>query len=160
MDQFGKTLGMQLRGAYLSLHRRFNLYLKGAFGVTADQFVVLTLLEEEEGITQQEVTARCYSDPSTVGAILRLLEKKKLITRKPHPADGRAWSIRLTARGRSVQRRLWEDTREFHGRLWGAIRTAQEEEIVTRVLDRIIEEMHQLDPDDVRGSMRIHARVK
>ena len=40
---FRDTLGVRLRGAYLTFHRRANAHFE-PFGVTADQFVVLTSL--------------------------------------------------------------------------------------------------------------------
>jgi DNA-binding MarR family transcriptional regulator len=76
-------------------------------GVTADQFVVLTLLAEEEGLTQREIVARAYSDPNTIGEMLTRLEGKKLVRRERHPTDGRARIVRLTPKGRTLQKRLW-----------------------------------------------------
>jgi DNA-binding MarR family transcriptional regulator len=76
-------------------------------GVTADQFVVLTLLAEEEGLTQREIVARAYSDPNTIGEMLTRLEGKKLVRRERHPRDGRARIVLLTLKGRTVQKQLW-----------------------------------------------------
>jgi DNA-binding MarR family transcriptional regulator len=103
---------MRLRGAYLTFHRMANAHFE-PFGVTADQFVVLTLLSEEEGITQREVVDRAFSDPNTVGEMLARLEKKKLLSRERHPHDGRARCVFLTAKGRKLQRQLW-DSWESH----------------------------------------------
>jgi DNA-binding MarR family transcriptional regulator len=97
---------MRLRGAYLTFHRMANAHFE-PLGVTADQFVVLTLLAEEEGLTQREIVARAYSDPNTIGEMLTRLERKKLVSRKRHPADGRARIVHLTPKGRSLQRELW-----------------------------------------------------
>jgi DNA-binding MarR family transcriptional regulator len=98
---------MRLRGAYLTFHRMANAHFE-PFGVTADQFVVLTLLAEKEGVTQREVVERAFSDPNTIGEILARLEKKKLIQRQRHPQDGRARCAYLTAKGRKKQRQLWD----------------------------------------------------
>jgi hypothetical protein len=51
---FGLTLGMRLRGAYLTFHRRANQFYS-RLGVTADQFVVLTALAEAGDLTQTEL---------------------------------------------------------------------------------------------------------
>jgi DNA-binding MarR family transcriptional regulator len=103
---FRDTLGMRLRGAYLTFHRMANAHFE-PLGVTADQFVVLTLLAEEEGLTQREIVARAYSDPNTVGEMLTRLEGKKLVRRERHPTDGRARIVLLTPKGRALQKRLW-----------------------------------------------------
>src|SRR5262249_8110945 len=103
---FRHTLGMRLRGAYLTFHRMANAHFE-PLGATADQFVVLTLLAEEEGLTQREIVARAYSDPNTIGEMLTRLEGKKLVRRQRHPTDGRARIVLLTPKGRTLQKQLW-----------------------------------------------------
>jgi DNA-binding MarR family transcriptional regulator len=102
---------MRLRGAYLTFHRMANAHF-APFGVTADQFVVLTLLAEEDGLTQREIVARAYSDPNTIGEMLTRLEGKKLVRRERHPTDGRARIVRLTPKGRALQKQLWASWEE------------------------------------------------
>ncbi len=104
---FQNTLGMRLRGAYLTFHRWANAHFE-QLGLTADQFVVLTLLAEEDGVTQREVVERAFSDPNTIGEMLTRLEKKKLVRRERHSQDGRARCVFLTPQGRKVQRQLWD----------------------------------------------------
>ena len=58
----GHDLAMGLRAAYLLMHRQTNSFL-APFGMTADQFVLLSLLSDKDGITQQELTQRASSDP-------------------------------------------------------------------------------------------------
>ena len=89
-------LAMGLRMAYWALHRRTDESLARR-GVTANQFVLLALLVEEEGITQQDLVLRASSDPSTIRAMLVLLEKKGLIVRNQHTGDGRALSVAFRA---------------------------------------------------------------
>jgi DNA-binding MarR family transcriptional regulator len=69
-------------------------------GVTADQFVLLACLADDDGITQQELARRASSDPSTIRAMLLLLEGRRLVARQRHPEDGRARVVTLTAKGR------------------------------------------------------------
>jgi DNA-binding MarR family transcriptional regulator len=98
---------MRLRGAYLTFHRMANAHFE-QFDMTADQFVVLTLLAERQGLTQRQVVERAFSDPNTIGQMLTRLQKKKLVRREPHPHDGRARCVYLTAKGRKVQQQLWD----------------------------------------------------
>ncbi|MEQ8786126.1 MAG: MarR family transcriptional regulator [Pirellulaceae bacterium] len=108
---FGETLAMRLRGAYLTFHRRANQHF-AQFGVTADQFVVLTVVAETEGLTQRELVERVYSDPNTITGMLTRLEQRKLIQRRPHAEDRRARCIFLTAAGRRLQQQLREQDAE------------------------------------------------
>ena len=64
---------MRLRVAYLTFHRRAQAHLS-QFGLTADQFVVLSLLAEGDGLRQRELVERTGSDSSTIGAMMKLLE--------------------------------------------------------------------------------------
>ena len=104
---FRDTLGMRLRGAYLTFHRMANAYFE-QFGVTADQFVALTLLADEDGITQRELVEKAFSDANTIGEMLARLEKKQFVRRERHPKDGRARCVFLTPRGRQLQKELWD----------------------------------------------------
>ena len=136
---FAKSLGIRLRRAYQSLHRRANAELRRQFGVTADQFVVLSLLAERDGVSQQELCSRCYSDPSTMGALVRLMEGRGWVSRDPDPRDLRTRRVRLTRDGRLLQKRLWEAAyASFHRDLWGVPRSAEEEHSLFDALDRIV----------------------
>ena len=104
----GHELGMLLRKAYLSFHRRANSWMQ-AQGVTADQFVLLTVVAREPGITQTSIVERTSSDPNTVAAVLRRLEQRRLVRREVHGRDRRLRCVFLTAEGRRVQERTAED---------------------------------------------------
>ena len=138
---FDLTLGMKLRGAYMTLHRRFNQHFRSRFDVTADQFVVLMLLSEEDGITQRELTRRSFSDSSTVGALLNLLEGKSLVRRETNPVDRRERLVILTMQGQRLQQQLWDSSRELHEELWSAVGSKDEERAVTGALNRVIDKM-------------------
>lgn len=126
---------MALRAAYLSMHRQTNVRLSG-IGITADQFVLLALLEEEDGITQQQLVRRADSDPNTVRAMLILLERQGLICRDRHPTDGRAWKVTLTRKGRQILKRSGSRTRTIRDRMV-ALFTARELGSLARYLSRI-----------------------
>jgi DNA-binding MarR family transcriptional regulator len=102
-------LAMNLRAAYLALHRQTGALLARS-GVTADQFVVLAALGDADALTQRELVSRTSSDPNTVRAMLVLLERRQLIKRRPHPTDKRARSVSLTRKGRILLPRLWRQT--------------------------------------------------
>src|SRR5204863_485605 len=92
----GREVARALRAAYLALHRQTDACF-AKDGVTADQFVLLAALAEADAVTQQELVRRTGSDPSTVRAMLLLLEGRGLVSRERHPADGRARCVTLTA---------------------------------------------------------------
>ena len=122
-------IAMALRAAYLSMHRQTNAHL-APFGVTADQFVCLVILAEQDGITQQELVRRATSDPNTIRAMLVLLEKRGLVLREQHPIDGRARSVSLTDKGRQVFDKLVIAVKPVQDRLLAPFRAKQAEMLV------------------------------
>src|SRR4051812_47767191 len=119
-------LAVALRAAYWAMHRRTDAHLRRA-GVTADQFVLLSLLAEVEGggVTQQQLVRTASSDPSTVRAILVLLEERGLVARRRHPTDGRARSVTLTAKGRRTYEKLWSVSEPVRAGLLAAVAPAE-----------------------------------
>jgi DNA-binding MarR family transcriptional regulator len=117
----GRDVARALRAAYLALHRQTDACF-AQDGVTADQFVLLSALADADEVTQQELVLRVSSDPNTVRAMLLLLEGRGLVTRAPHPVDGRARCVTLTAKGRQVFKKLWTKSEPLRAQLLGAFR--------------------------------------
>lgn len=107
------TIPMRLRRTYLTMHRAAQFHFS-TLGVTVDQYVLLSVLAEQDGITQSEACERMSSDASTTGAMLRLLEGRGLLRRKQCKNDGRARRIHLTASGKRLSKKLIDDSREMH----------------------------------------------
>ena len=107
--KFVQTPAQRLRIAYLTMHRIVDACFQKR-GVTADQFVLLRTLSEEEGINQKELSQRLSSDQNTVTAMIRLLEARKTIQREIPDNDRRARKVYLTARGRKLLNALLVDS--------------------------------------------------
>jgi MarR family transcriptional regulator, lower aerobic nicotinate degradation pathway regulator len=122
-------LPLALRAAYLAMHRQTDACLQ-RHGTTADQFVLLGLLADQEEVTQQGLVRRASSDPNTIRAMLVLLEKRGLVTRRGHPTDRRARSVTLTAKGRRIQERLMAETEPLRQRMLAAFRPEEVEALV------------------------------
>ena len=127
---------MRLRAAYSFFRRRTSAEL-APLGMSADQFVLLTVLAQDGPATQQELVRRCPSDTTTLGAMVALLETKKLVKRQAHAADGRAWVVSLTRAGRARQKQLWDGTEDLRAELTGLFRP-DEAHLLLQLLDRII----------------------
>ena len=134
----GHQLAMSLRAAYLAMHRQSDASLAGKEGVTADQFVVLAVLAEEDRITQQTLVQRTSSDPNTIGAMVTLLERQNVVTREPHPTDGRARIVILTKKGRQTFARLKTRSENVRRKLEGLFRP-DESALLVELLGRIAE---------------------
>lgn len=133
-------LPMALRGAYLAMHRQSDAEF-AAYGVTADQFVLLATLARGNALTQRELARRMSSDPSTVRAMLVLLEKQGLVQRDMHPSDARARTVALTASGKRKFRKLWEAGESIRTQMFEALEP-EEFGTLVRLLTRIADSLN------------------
>ena len=152
-SDFRESLGMRLRRAYLSMHRTYNAHF-AQYGATADQFVILTLLAEKDGIPQQELVRTACSDPNTITVMLRLLEKRGLIRRTSHSRDGRARCVYITPKGRTLQRKLDTGAEALHARLRRAVPAGD----AGRALEHLQNIAQAMAPPPPRSRRRVAGR--
>ena len=70
------------------------------FDITPEQFGILHVLREEEGLSQREIGNILFKDKPNVSRMLDALERKRLIFRQP--TDRRRYSIFLTEEGKKL----------------------------------------------------------
>lgn len=149
----GKDIAIALRTAYLALHRRSDAAF-APLGVTADQFVLLATLARGHALTQRELARRMSSDPSTVRAMLILLEQRGLVERATHPTDARARTVALTAEGVRVYERLWTAGGPIRAQMLGAFPSGKAEMLV-KLLTQVAEVLNA-ESVPVGGSASTH----
>jgi MarR family transcriptional regulator, organic hydroperoxide resistance regulator len=81
------------------------------FGVTGPQRLVIRIVGQFPRASAGQIARVLQIHPSTLTGILRRLESRQLIERKPDPADGRRALFVLTKTGRDADR-LQEGTPE------------------------------------------------
>jgi DNA-binding MarR family transcriptional regulator len=133
-------LPIALRAAYLAMHRQSDARFE-KYGVTADQFVLLATLARGHALTQRELARRMPSDPSTVRAMLILLEKQGLVEREVHPNDSRARTVALTAAGKRKFRHLWNAGEQIRTLMLDAIKP-DDAAVFIGVLNRLSEKLN------------------
>jgi len=70
--------------------------------LTHVQFVLLaslTWMESDSPITQADLAAQAGTDLMMTSQVVRALTDKGLVTRSPHPTDGRAFALAVTPAG-------------------------------------------------------------
>ena len=133
-------LPLALRAAYLAMHRRSDAEF-ASFGITADQFVLLATLSRGSALTQRELARRMPSDPSTVRAMLVLLEKQGLVERDIHPSDSRARTATLSAAGKRKFRQLWNAGESIRTKMSEAIQP-ENVAVLIELLTRLAESLN------------------
>jgi len=144
MTMTQSELPLALRAAYLALHRRSEAAF-AAHGVTADQFVLLATLAQGDALTQRELARRMPSDPSTVRAMLVLLERQGLVQRHVHPSDSRARTVALTVAGTRKFRQLWTDGEPIRAQMVGSLGADELSKLVS-LLKKVAESLNAEQP--------------
>lgn len=78
------------------------------FRLTHVQFVLLaslTWLQSDRPVTQRDLAEHAATDPMMTSQVVRALERASLVERAPHPDDGRAVVLTVTAEGRALANR-------------------------------------------------------
>ena len=84
-----------------ALHRTFR---DKGFDITPEQWGILRILWEDEGLSQREIGDRLFKDKPNITRMLDALERKGLIFRQP--TNRRRYSIFLTKEGKKLQEEL------------------------------------------------------
>lgn len=94
-------LGYNARRAALAVIGVF-LHRMAPFGLRPVDFSVLTLIAQNPGITSRQICAALAIQPPNLVGLVGSLQQRGLIERRPHPQDGRAVGLHLTAAGQAL----------------------------------------------------------
>jgi DNA-binding MarR family transcriptional regulator len=76
--------------------------IAGEFGVTALQYTALSVLARHPGLSAAQMAHRSFVSPQAGNEMVKILERKGLITRTPDAYNRHIRRINLTAAGREV----------------------------------------------------------
>jgi len=107
------------------------------YNVTIDQWLVLKILHDNEGITQQQLAEIVFKDYASVTRIIELLVNKKYIQRDLHSSDRRRFALTLSAEGKKLLLKIQDDIDENRSKALKGI-SKSETETVRKTLNKII----------------------
>lgn len=87
-----------LRRAQACSFRTFKRHT-GLKNLRPGWYAVLTIINENPGITPVDLSRASGRDKSTITPVLRDLTRERLISREPMPSDRRSYRMRVTAAG-------------------------------------------------------------
>jgi DNA-binding MarR family transcriptional regulator len=96
-------LGYNARRAALAVIGVF-LQRMAPFGLRPVDFSVLTLIAHNPGITSRQICAALDILPPNLVGMIKSLDKRGLIERRPHPTDRRAQGLHLSPAGKKLQK--------------------------------------------------------
>jgi len=101
LDQY---LCFALYSANHAMHGVYKALLKEA-GLTYPQFLAMTVLWENNNVPVGTITAKLQLDTNTLTPLLKRLEVMGLVTRTRNPKDERQVILKLTRKGRALQKK-------------------------------------------------------
>lgn len=84
----------------------FRAFREVGEDVTPEQWAVLIRLWERDGLTQSELSDATFRDRPTMSRILDGMQERELLTREVDRSDSRVRIVRLTRRGKALQKKL------------------------------------------------------
>jgi len=132
--------GYLLMKAGVLIGRSFDEVLD-TFGLTARQFLLMSVVCESRSESQLEVSRHLHLDPTIVVGLVDELETRGLITRQRHPDDRRRSVLELTPAGTTLLRKATARTtaaeQEFLAGLSSADQRAFREALATVVIPKL-----------------------
>lgn len=143
-DAGSETTGTEYLESLLGYNaHRAALTLVGHFIDSVDKyelrtvsFSVLSVIGHAPGVTSRQLCQMLSVLPPNMVVVLRQLDKRGLIKREPHPTDGRAMGLSLTAAGKKLIAEAEQTAKEAD--LKGSTRlTAAERKTLANLLRKI-----------------------
>jgi DNA-binding MarR family transcriptional regulator len=143
-------IGYNARRAALAVIDLFMSRM-AVYELRAPDFSVLSLIAHNPGITSRQLCTTLGILPPNLVGMINMLEKREVIARQPHPHDGRAVGLHLTAKGRKLMRDAERTATLLESEVAGRLTTAE-----SRTLIRLLKRIYQEPPD---GAARTTRRV-
>ena len=109
MDRYEKSrlIGHLIKRAQHTIRQAMDDALR-PLGLTTPQFVAMCNLAECSGISNADLSRKCFVTPQTMNVIISALQKGGYLARASHETHGRIQRISLTAAGEALLARADE----------------------------------------------------
>jgi DNA-binding MarR family transcriptional regulator len=124
--------------------RPFNEGIGRQHGLSLSDWRVMTVVGSHPGTTASDVCARTGMDKMSVSRAIAALARKRRVSRKPDPHDGRRTLLELSAGGQRLFDQLSAGARAREQQLFGRI-SLQDQARLGALLDRLIDALRVAD---------------
>jgi MarR family transcriptional regulator for hemolysin len=95
MESFDRDLLIILHDVARTLRTRFDQKARATHAMTRAQWLILSRLERQPGMSQNELASLCEVEPITVGRLVDRLESRGLVERRADRTDRRVRRLHL-----------------------------------------------------------------
>jgi DNA-binding MarR family transcriptional regulator len=108
------------------------------YNLSTGRYTLLLLLRKSEnGLMPSELAQKVGVTQATISGLINSLEKSELVIRETHEQDGRAFVIKLTAKGQALVKKLGPDYYTRINRFWEQF-NVEERELLNKMFERMI----------------------
>jgi DNA-binding MarR family transcriptional regulator len=135
----------ELLEAYSTIRRLISCKATGLLkeiGLGTRQFIILRALSERGDSNVTELAELCSTDIGTASRSIEQLRKCGLLTKVQSSYDARAWTIRLTSKGRSKIPKITQIYSELSRLAFGHLSTGDRMQL-SSLLKSLIEKLEQ-----------------
>lgn len=101
-----------------------------AHGLTNTQYGALVILEEAGRLSGAELARRCYVTAQAMSDLVVGLERRGLVTRRPHPTHGRVLEVSLSPEGRLALEASHRTVLAVEARMTSGLEEQEREQLV------------------------------
>lgn len=142
----GHEMGYLL-GEAASLLREKIAHAIDSFGIPPRSIQILTVLEAQDGMTQQALGQITRLDRASMVLLIDILEKNELVERTNHPTDRRCHVLKITKKGRETQKKIAALTDKIQKEFLKPLPKKQQEDLSASLL-KLIQTYNESTPQD------------
>ncbi|MCB1407665.1 MAG: winged helix-turn-helix transcriptional regulator [Rhodobacteraceae bacterium] len=131
------TLSHLLRRSHFHAEAVFSRMMR-PHGVTSRQLALMVAISLTPGSSQRSLGDRVALDMNTVSDLLKRMEKRGLVERKPSVSDGRSVTIWLTGVGQRILDDMRADNAAYQEKLTANLTDAETAEL-KRLLQKLLD---------------------
>lgn len=130
-DHQSLRLWLRMLSCTVRIENEIRTRLRNEFGITLPRFDLMAQLERHpEGLRMGELSRRMMVTGGNITGITDQLQQELLVERVPDPADGRAYSVRLTAAGKRAFRKMAKVHEVWIAELLGGVSSSEKEKLI------------------------------
>jgi MarR family transcriptional regulator, transcriptional regulator for hemolysin len=111
MQSFDRDLLIILHDVARTLRTKFDQKARATHAMTRAQWIILSRLDRQPGMSQNEMAAICEVEPITVARLIDRLEARGLVERRADPTDRRIKRLHLLPAAKPILETI-NDARE------------------------------------------------
>ncbi len=83
-----------------------NLFSKKGFDITPEQFIILSILDDNSNLHQMQLCEILYKDRSNMARLIGVLERKGLVKKLPSVDKRLVNKIQITEKGKALKNKI------------------------------------------------------